>query len=282
MQKRKNVIPIAYFRYGYGCLILIVTLFCRHALADGAQSGGDDVSQDKINAANTRLLQKTVEEQRSEIALLQKQIAALKSQIESMGLVPVTDPTTRPTVSKPRRIIFIDAQFSSIVTAEIHKAVDQLDSDQWFNIYTLNVDAAYPYQPHFVQATDANKRKLDANSGTPVSFGYLLSGLAIAAKVHPDLIWIVGEPYGVQSEDPFMHDLHQILKGSQIRIDTALDFMPHKPQDLHLYWRISHETNGVCVDKNGNPMDEPPVPLSPPPITPQPQPRSPTILKDSP
>jgi hypothetical protein len=282
MENSKNVISQMKCVLVCFCFVLIAMPFTSHAIADGTQSDTDDISQAKINAANARLLQKTVQEQQVEIASLQAQIAALKAQLESMGLAPVNSTTTQPISEKPRRIIFIEAVNTLDVDAEVQKAVDQFTEDQWFNVYTMYGNTVYPFQPHFVEATDANKKKFHQSSEPNNICGSLLNALNIAAKVHPDLIWLVGPPYQSPNEDSFLHDLHQTLNGTNVRIDTAIDFLPHSAQDLHLYWRISHETNGICVDKNGNPMDEPPLPLSSPPVAPQPQPQTPTILKDSP
>jgi hypothetical protein len=136
-----------------------------------------------------------------------------------------------------------------------------------------------------VQATDYNKKKFQDNfhfSGLMWG-GYLMSGLAIAAKVNPDLIWVVGTPEIRGDEDSFMKEFHKSLPGLHARIDTAVDFTLHNEVDIHFMWRLAHETDGVCVDKDGNPMDEPPLPLSAPPTPPpKPEPQAPSILRDKP
>ncbi|MGD0464310.1 MAG: hypothetical protein ABSB74_17645 [Tepidisphaeraceae bacterium] len=262
--------------------VLALTAVHRRALADGPTVDSDDISRAKIDSANTRLLQRKVDEQQREITLLRAEIAALKAQLQSMGLTPVTDATTRPALSRAKRISFIYAQGTADVDREIHQAVDELDHDQWFNAYTLYVDSVQPYQPHFVEASDLNKQKFRKDFRSEPTYGHLMSALTVAAQAHPDLIWVVGPSHVDQDEDQFIRDLHKVLPGSHIRIDTALDFMSHDPRDLHLYWRISHETGGVCVDKDGNPMDEPALPLSAPAPPPQPQPQTPSILRDKP
>jgi hypothetical protein len=140
-----------------------------------------------------------------------------------------------------------------------------------------------PYKPQFVQATDANKRKFQ-NDYHPdgYSLSSLLAGVTIAAKVDPDLIWIVGAPNSRPDENTFVNELHELAPAFHGRIDTAADFVLHSADDLHFMWRVAHETGGVCVDKEGHPIDEPPVPLSAPTLPIRPEPQTPTMLRDKP
>jgi hypothetical protein len=262
--------------------LIALALIDGRALGDGAVQPDDDISQRKIDAAETRMLQKTVKEQQSDIASLNAEVAALKAQLQSMGLTPVTDATTQPaSLRKAKRIIFIYAENSPGVDAEIHKAVDGLDSDQWFNVYTLYIDHANPYTPKFIQATADNKKRF-ASELHPRGFNAanLFSGVAIATQVDPDVIWVVGSPYSRPDEDSFIADLHKIAPGFRGRIDTAAAFVLGNASDLHFLWRLSHETGGVCVDSDGKPIDEPPVPLVAPAVPPQPQPQTPGMLRD--
>jgi hypothetical protein len=266
--------------------ILVLTAVHKRALGDGQPAVSDDISQAKMDAANATLLQKTVNEQQKEIAPLRAEVAALKAQLQSLGLTPETETTTQPTASKPKRIIYIYAQMTPPVDAEIHKAVAALDADQWFNAYMLYGNKVHPFKPEFVQASDYNKKRFQDNFHLPNLYTFnhsLMSGLTIAGQVNPDLIWVVGPPEIQAGEDSFIKDFHRLLPGLHSRIDTAVDFMEHNEGDIHLAWRLAHETGGVCVDKDGNPMDEPPLELSPPapPLPPQPL-QTPSILRDKP
>jgi uncharacterized small protein (DUF1192 family) len=267
-------------------LVLVLSVVGGRAIGDGQAMQSDDFSPAKIDAANSTLLQKTVDEQQREIASLRAEIAALKAQLRSMGLTPTTDATTQPVASKVKRIIFIYAQMTPDVDVEIHKAVAALDGDQWFNAYLVWGNQVHPFKPEFVQATDHYKKEFQDAFHLPGFYTFdhsLMAGLSIAAQFHPDLIWVVGPPEIRASEDSFISDFHKRLPGLHARIDTAVDFMQHNEGDIHFLWRLAHETGGVCVDKDGNPMDEPPLPLSPPAPPPPPQPQqTPTILRDKP
>jgi hypothetical protein len=269
---------------GIWCSIIVagLALLQSDGLADDASTGAENVSQSQLDAANMRLLQKTVNEQQLKIAVLQAQVATLEAQLKSMGLVPASEATTQPVLSRPKRIIFIYTQSTPDVDAVVHRAVQQLDADQWFNLYTIYRYTVYPFQPHFVEASEINKQKFSLITNANEIFGQISVELKVAAQVHPDLIWLVGPSHVDESEDVFVREVRQILAGTDIRVDTALDFMPHDPKDLHLCWRISHETGGVCVDKDGNPMDEPPVPLAAPAPPAPAQPQMPNILRDKP
>jgi hypothetical protein len=255
------------------------------AYGEGPNQQSEDISPATNNAAEARMLQKTVNEQQQQIASLRAEVAALKAQLKSFGLEPETGATTRPArTGKAKRIIFIYADYSQAVDTEIHKAVAALDSDQWFNIYTLYMDRVNPYTAKFVQATDFNKQKFQSGFH-PGGFWYgsLQAGVTVAAQVNPDVIWVVGSPFPPPDENSLIGALHTVAPAFHGRIDTAGEFVLNNTSVLHMMWRLSHETGGVCVDKDGNPMDEPALPLSPPVIPPpKPEPLTPSILRDKP
>ncbi len=235
------------------CLVLIlgVTAAIQPARADDTAQPSD-VSPATIDAAQTQMLQRKVSEQQRDIASLRAEVVALKAQLKSMGLKPVTDATTQPvTVGKAKRIIFIYATTQQEIDAEIHKSVGALDVDQWFNVYTLYDTRAFPYKSEFVQATQANKKKFDSDFHPGFMIGTLLPGVANAAKLNPDVIWVVGAPIAKLEEETFMSELRRLAPGFRGRIDTAADFMHANVYDLHFMWRLSHETGGVCVIRMG-------------------------------
>jgi len=272
---------------GWGMLLVLgLTILNGRAIADTPPAQSDVISKEQINAADNRMLQKTVEQQQQEIASLRTEVATLKAQLESMGLNPDTDATTQRSAGKTKRIIFIYAVMDPAVDLEVHKAVAALDADQWFNAYMVYGNQVHPFRPKFVQATDYNKKKFKDDFHLPGIYTFdhsLMAGLTIAAEFHPDLIWVVGPPEVRAGEDSFIKDFHRLLPAFHSRIDTATDFMQRNEGDMHFMWRLAHETGGVCVDKDGNPMDEPPLTLSvpAPPPPPQAQP-TPTILRDKP
>ena len=266
-------------------LIIILSAIPVRVLGDGPVQQGDDISPATNDAAEARMLQKTVIEQQQQIASLRAEVAAMKVQLKSFGLEPETGATTRPApIGKAKRIIFIYADYSQAVDTEIHKAVASLDSDRWFNIYTLYMDRVNPYTPKFIQATDFNKQKFQSGFH-PNGFWYgsLQAGVTTAAQVNPDVIWVVGSPFPPPDENSLIGALHTVAPAFHGRIDTAGEFVVGNTSVLHMMWRLSHETGGVCVDKDGNPMDEPALPLSPPVMPPpKPEPQTPSILRDNP
>jgi hypothetical protein len=266
-------------------VFLALTTLHRHALGDGPAQQSDDISPEKNDAAETRMLQKSVNEQQQQIASLRAEIAALKAQLQSFGLEPQTGDTTRPAVAgKAKRIIYIYAENSQAVDTEIHKAVAALDSDQWFNIYTLYMDRVNPYTPKFIQATDFNKKKFQSSFHPGSSYMVdLRAGVTVAARVNPDVIWVVGSPFPPPDENTLISALHTLAPAFHGRIDTVGEFVSNNTSVLHMMWRLSHETGGVCVDKDGNAMGEPALPLSAPAMPPpKPEPQTPSILRDQP
>jgi hypothetical protein len=258
----------------------VATTLCGRARGDDPPSVSGNNPPMTTQEAEIHLLQKEAAAQKQENDSLRSQIASLRAQLRAVGINPNADPSSRPAAAKPVRILFIYASFTSDVDKQIRQAVNGLAQDQWFNVYLLSVDKIVPYKPQFVQATDLNKQHFQKDfSGSEMNWGMLLPALTIAAKVHPDLIWVVGKPYPYD-EDKFMSDLHKLYPGNRTRIDTAIDFTQHSPTELHFMWRLSHETDGICVDRDGNPMDEPAVPLSAPQTPAKPETPKPGILHD--
>lgn len=252
------------------------------SLSAVAQTEPEPVDAEKLEQANAQMLRKVVEQQRKEIAELKEQVKMLTEQLQSFGLAPARDgAATQPAEEvrdervPPKRVVYV--LLSHVVAPEVARAVNELSDEQWFNIVIAKSDGSVVlFQPQLSQANRVTRPKasefLDKAkfSASP----RLLSGLEVAAKARPDVIWVVGRTDS-RDADGVMKEVHRINLVSKSRINTTT-INALLPEDFHLLWRIAHETGGVCVDKNGNPIDEPKLP----PNKPAPPATRPSILKE--
>lgn len=231
------------------------------------------------------MLQRVIDEQRQQIAALKSQIAALNAQLASLGVQPVNAPATQPggdVARRAKRVVFIRAVNDEEAASELDRAVNDLGADDWFNVLTIQGREILPFQPHLVTASEFNKKRFEKYLDPRfVVFGSWLPAVKEAAKVDPDVIWLIARG-NATDEEALIRDLRKTLAGKKSRINTTVAYTPgYQPKDQHLMWRIAHETGGICVDRDGDAIAEPALPIQTNPEPPTPAPKRGSIFHES-
>jgi hypothetical protein len=253
----------------------VALLMCSAISAQTTQPAS--INDSASDLAQIRLLNRTIDRQKQEMAQLKLQVAAMRAQLKSLGITaaPATSPSTQVAAqSTPHRIIFVRVSDAPTVVEEIRRAVKELDASQYFSVVTPNNGKVLRFEPELVLATDRNKQKfLDYMKPSTYFFPVnWLDGVQVAAKWRPDVMWIVGTP-SISNEDQSIPQIKKLVAGTSTRINTV-ELQDYAPETNHLLWRIASETGGVCIDKKGEPISEPALPIKPPAPPPSPEPKS--------
>lgn len=178
-----------------------------------------------------------------------------------------TRPTTQPGAGSPAtqaagkksdRVVFvIDATGSMSsqlpsVRDEVGKALSALKPDQFFGIVIFSEHAASRFEKQMMPATEANVRRAYAflQSVDASGPGNPAPGIAAAAAMNPDVVWLITDGDWDDEQEPIKATLAAVAPG-RLRINTTIKFAGKNDSGCELIEKISLLGRGICVDGEG-------------------------------
>lgn len=251
------------------------------------------VDQEAFERAETKLLRAQIDRLNAQIEELRAQLRtsqdlldryrATFGELDQPADQPVEDFTApadsggqeAPDVpAKPRRVFYIVDNSGSMigkdrkVLAEITKAINNLESNQYFGITLMSGGSAFPPK-NLTAATDASKRKASEFMATfqVVNESNPIPGFKLAFAARPEVIWFISDGdfnYALNANEKVLAEVKRIA--GRTRINTV--FVRSESGEMNLQERsavrplvlLAQQHGGKCLDMEGNEIELPPDP----------------------